>query len=424
MQTDKTSIIVTEHVTVRSGDDSAFIAFQILPKDNRQSFWINSSPFIDVAMEENDSEENMRVLAVKAVNSQSSHIEGQIVITLDDGTSAKCTVTVLPQLLPSPTFETMPEIVFKNGRAVLEYTLEDMGDNIDESDISWYRVDNVDRSKFKDINLSKQSNETDCRKVAVSRDGNPCKGIELTGADIGKVLKVNIKPKHSNSFVGQGFNVVSEIITPDMVNSKHILMDAATMVLDNNYSMEAGYFNVRGNLHYGRSFADSDGSGLITDSMGCGVYYFTDEHVGDMKLTVKIEPECVDGNGFEGTHQYEDIYIKYNPNTQTGYGLRISSTSSDDGRVVFGLYQYKNGSEVLISEKYESDAFKPGCDISLRIRGDIFNAFITYDDGEDFSDAELRATVRGNAFGGFGFKHMAETNSGYRACIKYMEAVF
>ena len=89
---------------------------------------------------------------------------------------------------------------------------------------------------------------------------------------------------------------------------------------------------------------------------------------------------------------------------------------------MFGIYQYKNGNGSLISDEYESDAFKPGCEINLEVSGETLNAFITYDDGEDFSDIEIRANIKENDFGGFGFKHMAETDNGCRVCLKYMEA--
>ena len=63
-----THIIMTDKVSVRSGDDVAYVGFQILPKSDRQGFFINSSPFISVTMKETDSTENLRVLAVKGKN--------------------------------------------------------------------------------------------------------------------------------------------------------------------------------------------------------------------------------------------------------------------------------------------------------------------------------------------------------------------
>ena len=158
--------------------------------------------------------------------------------------------------------------------------------------------------------------------------------------------------------------------------------------------------------------------------MGCGIYYMKEDCIDDMSLVAIIEPECMTGNGFDAPYQYADIYIKYNPEVQSGYALRIESTAAEDGKVKFCLYQIKNGNGTPISDEYLSDAFKAGCEIELQVRDDILNAFISYDDGEDFSDVEIRGKIRTNDFGGFGFKYMAEPEEGYRCNIKYIEAFY
>lgn len=417
-----THIIMTDKVSVRSGDDVAYVGFQILPKSDRQGFWINSSPFISVAMKETDSTENLRVLAVRGKNDGEEVKTGYITITLDDGQFEECRVDIMPEFSKPPRFVRTPEIIFKDGKALLEYEFEDIGDNVDESDISWYRVDAVDRSFFKNVSLVKQSNEKDCRKIAVSKNSTPCREIRLTSADVGKHIKANIKPKHDNSYKGQGLNVTSAIVRAEDVDNSLVMLNVQNVVEDNTYDIEQGYFTVRGNMVMGSAFKSRGRQGLITESMGCGIYYSHEDIIQNMSLVVLLEPECVNGNGFGGPHQYEEVYIKYDPESGNGYGLRIEGTASDNGKVVFGLYQYKNGNGSLISDEYESNAFKPGCEINLEVSGETLNAFITYDDGEDFSDIEIRAKIKGNDFGGFGFKHMAETDNGFRVCLKYMEA--
>lgn len=423
MQVDNnTHIIMTDKVSVRSGDDVTYVGFQILPKNDRQGFWINASPFISVSMKETDSAENLRVLAVRGENHGEEVKTGYITVTLDDGQFQECRVDVMPEFSKPPRFVRTPEIIFKDGKAVLVYEFENMGGNIDESEISWYRVDAVDRSFFANISLVKQSNERDCRKIAVSKNSVPCREIRLTSADVGKHLKVNIKPKHCNSYKGQGLNVKSPIVCAGDVDSSLVMLNVQNVVEDNTYNFEKGYFTVRGNMTMGSAFKSRGRQGLITESMGCGIYYSHEDKIRDMSLVVLLEPECVNGNGFGGPRQYEEIYIKYDPESGNGYGLRIEGTAPDNGKVVFGLYHYKNGNGSLISDEYESEAFKPGCEINLEVRGEILNAFITYDDGEDFADIEIRANIKSNEFGGFGFKHMAETDNGCRVCLKYMEA--
>lgn len=424
MQTENnTQIIMTSEIVIRSGDEESLIGFQMLPKNQNQSFWLKSSPFITVNIRETDTDKNLRILSVRAVNEKTHSIEGEISVTLDDGTCAKCKVCVLPELTKAPAFEEEPRIILKDGKAVLQYELARIHENIDESDISWYRVDGKNRANFDDVSLKKQSNERDSRKIAVSLPGRPCREIMLSSADIGKVIRANIKPKHNNSHIGQALNVESNIITENDITDGVIVLDIPAIVTDDSYEIESGYFTAKGLMRKVICKNFHSASGLMTASMGCGIYYNNvEEIVNDMKLIVVLDPEKEDGNGFNGPRQYEEIYIKYDAMNKNGYGLRISGTASDDGNVMFGLYKYKNGNGTLISEEHKSSAFRPGCEICLQTRGDVLNAFITFDDGEDFADLELTARIRPNGFGGFGFKHMAEIEDGSRVCLKYMEA--
>ena len=424
MEMDCSSIIMNDSLIIRSGGEAEKLKFQILPVEDKQSFWVNSTSDINVSVKSYNDKENERVLNVTGTNTGNAPVEGKIEIRLDNGVSAECRVTILPEIVQAPRFVKTPEIAFVDGKAVIEYELTELGEYDDQTEISWYRVDKKDRSNFAVVNLAKKSNETDSRKVAVSRDNKPCREIRLTAADIGKHIKVNIKPKHSNSEKGQGLNIVSRIVKEADVNEALVILNPYTAVTMDDYDMEPGYFTVRGQVESAKSFGVPARPALVTESMGCGIYYMKESNITDMSLVVLLEPECTNGNGFCGPHQYADIYIKYDPDTQNGYALRIESTAAEDGKVIFCLYQIKNGNSTPVSDEFLSDAFKPGCEINIQVRDDIMNAFISYDDGEDFSDVELRAKIRPNDFGGFGFKYMAEPEEGYRCCLKYMEASY
>lgn len=421
---DSSSIILQDNLIIRSGGEPADLSFKILPVSDKQSFWINSSPGIRVSVRNYDNDSNVRVLSVIADDMENAPADGKIWIKLDNGVTEECNVTVLPKIVPPPKFENTPEIIFKDGKAIVNYKFSDIGEYEDQSEVSWYRVDKKERSKMSILNCEGRLNENDSRKIAITREDKPCKEIRLTSADIGKHIKVNIKPKHENSMKGLGLNVVSHIVKASDVNESAIILNPKSAVLDNDYDIEPGYFTVRGNIRSGKCFCSAKRDSIITESMGCGIYYMKEKNVSDMSLVVLLEPECQSGDGFNGPRQYADIYIKYNPQTQNGYALRIENTAATDGKVMFGLYQIKNGNSTLISEQYVSEAFKPGCEINLQVRDNVLNAFITYDDGEDFSDVELRAKIKSNDFGGFGFKYMAEPEKGYRCSIKYMEAIY
>lgn len=418
------SIVIEKNLIIRSGAEATLLKFKILPVESKQGFWINATSGITVNVKQSDYTQNERILSVTGFNNEKMSKEEKIIITLDDGSTEECSITVLPEMEMPPGYAKMPEIIFRDGKAIIDYELSELGENEDQSEISWYRVDNKNRSNYELTSLSRRSNETDGRKIAVSRWDKPCREIRLTTADIGKHLKVNIKTKHSNSEIGQGENIISRVVRTTDVNMESIILESETVVTDNDYDMEPGYFSVRGDLESVGSLGIYGTSGLLTKSMGCGIYYMKEDCIDDMSLVAIIEPECMTGNGFDAPYQYADIYIKYNPEVQSGYALRIESTAAEDGKVKFCLYQIKNGNGTPISDEYLSDAFKAGCEIELQVRDDILNAFISYDDGEDFSDVEIRGKIRTNDFGGFGFKYMAEPEEGYRCNIKYIEAFY
>lgn len=416
-------IFITDKVIVRSGDDVSFIGFQILPKTDMQGFFVKSSSFIQVRIKETDAEENVRVLSVRGKNEGNEILEGLVSVTLDDGTYAECQVQVLPEYIEAPRFSREPSIKFEKGYAILDYEYEDIGENLDQSQISWYRLGKVEKSRFAMVNFFKKTTEEECRLIAVSREGNPVKKIQLTEADIGKHIKVSIKPKHNNSYIGKEIFYISEVIKEEDVVKDKIILNVENVDDSSEHDMLPGYFTVRGDLKSEQRLFSNE-CGLLTESMGCGVYYNSVRQAGNMILHVNLEPECDDGNGFDGVSQYEEIYIKYDPVEQNGYGLRIESTAADDGKVNFTLYQYKNGNGTPISESYASEAFRPGFELTLEVDKDILNAFVSYDDGEDFSDFELKAKIKENAYGGFGFKHMAEVTEGYRCYLTNMVATY
>lgn len=415
---------MNKNLIIRSGTDGEDLQIEISREKINQGIWIKATEGIEFYMKNSDVQAGIRVINVSAINEQDETIKGTIIVELDDGTKEECKVTILPKLSMPPRFMKTPEIEFRDGKAIINYVLPELYDNEDQSEISWYRVDNIDRSQFAYVNFSKVSNETDGRKIALSKNGVPCKEIMLSWADVGTHIKVNIKPKHSNSEMGQGLNIVSRIVRPADVVMDRVVLNPKTAVVNRNYDIEAGYFTVCGKLETSNTFRNANRQALVTESMGCGIYYNHSKIVDDMSLVIMIDPEDETGNGFSGPRQYADIYIKYDAITSNGYALRIEGTAADNGKTVFCLYQIKNGNAIPISDEYVSEAFKPGCEITLQVRSDVLTAFVSYDDGEDFADFELRAKTRGNELGGFGFKYMAETSIGNRVAIKYIEAQY
>jgi hypothetical protein len=152
------------------------------------------------------------------------------------------------------------------------------------------------------------------------------------------------------------------------------------------------------------------------------MYTPMDGKYSEMDVTMEVAPCKNAGQGFSGTSmQYMDVYIKFDPATQTGYGLRIMRTKRFNSAVDFQLMHFSNGMAEELGAPVSATGFRTGCTISLKIKGKIFTASVTNNTAGDPQDkglpvnAELSATIKPNKFGGFGIQHTGTVANG--SCI-------
>lgn len=78
-----------------------------------------------------------------------------------------------------------------------------------------------------------------------------------------------------------------------------------------------------------------------------------------MSAVVDLTPEKTAGQGFGSAGQYEELLIKYDPDTQTGCGIQYMRSKSMTNTIEFQLMEYKDGDCTPIGDmQYNSSWFQ------------------------------------------------------------------
>lgn len=336
-----------------------------------------------------------------------------------NGFAVMVPVHVEPAFIDPPKFLAQPVVgAPANGKVSVRYTL-DLRGHEDQSLITWY-----------------QCGDAACanpREVAVSRGDQPLKTYLLTAGDVGKYLRVSIRPKHDISDPGPAVvATASRPIAAANVTSTTIHPGFRNFVATENPSIEDGEWTVVGTWTpvTGDNFVDGYGlriSGLAgTPPRGApdqpivvngervanpyaALLYQSGTPTGDMTVKVVMVPDKTAGQGFalSGSPddlprmERSDIFIKYDPRTRTGYSLRFWRTIQFSGKCVFQLYKIENGvGHPLSGQQQTTGVFKPNTIITLSVVGTKLTA-----KGSNTADGDtlsLEGTITPNTFGGAG----------------------
>ena len=80
----------------------------------------------------------------------------------------------------------------------------------------------------------------------------------------------------------------------------------------------------------------------------------------DMSLVLNYSSSKVEGQGFGGNGHFMDLYVKYDPATRTGYGLRVERTATGGSNAtIWTLYRYDGTSQTPLSQPLRTAAFMP-----------------------------------------------------------------
>ncbi len=374
-----------------------------------------------------------------------------IYATTESGLKAAGKIIVKPTTLPPPTFIKAPKIKRKGNELIVDYELNFRGATRDESEIMWLREDKIYEDSVQRIILP----------VFISRDTNQAKTYPLTKADAGRRIVVRVTPKSNRS--EYGFEDSADIIVSEKYTSKlseNINTDFSNFP-DKGFSIEyiklnlppkKGFWTISEHRPEG-AFTEWNASATLSDqngspwSYGFGfdgaanakglyqtrrgarlVYTPVDDSYGDMSLTAVLAPCKSAGQGFgSATGQYLDIYIKYDTQTMTGYGLRIVRTPDNDRSVNFVLMEYENGVATPLgrdaatsrdaARHVSTSVYRTNCTITLAVKGNILTATATtdavYTDNRENipKEVHLQAAITPNKFGGTGFQHTGTGNT-------------
>lgn len=406
-----------KNVQFTAGKEEACITLYYYPPYIKPEYSFKASGRIRV--EEKEAKEGSICFSVTGENDNEEPEYGFVSFETGKGVRTECVVEIKPSVIEPPRFISTPEIVIKSGRAVISYEL-DLNGREDLSEISWYRIDNVDRTKLAALRGFVRSNEKDCRKTAISRN-RPCREIQLTPYDVGRHIKVNIKPRHIRSEAGAGLNVMSRIIMQSDIKSENIVINMENQVLDPYYKAESGYGTAAGIWLY-KKLPSCRYYDMVTEANDCGYYFGSDIPKENMTIYTILDFENNNGEGFGRKGEYQEIYIKYDVNTKTGYGVRYECIDTVNHTAGIALYKYDGMMAQPISETITGSFLKSGMDIRLDIYKNVFTVQIPVPDMDE--PIKLSSGITGNLYSGMGIVHHAVSVENNRIGIRHIEMSF
>lgn len=309
--------------------------------------------------------------------------ESIITATTSDGLVGATKVVVEPFLKDAPEFSAAPAVTVEKGIAKVNYKLSEDGN--DESHIVWYR-----------------STRPDGADSIPVRHGRGLSGATyaLSSADHGFFITAAVSPKLDDTRQGtrqsarlECGEITKKISKASPKKERTLVTSFAEIPIRKTKGGKPGFWHFDSykpadtQLHdwkadpnlswyYGQATDASTGTGLVQATRGARLSYTpTITECKAMKLSLIAEPCKGPGQGFgSATGQYMDICIRFDPQTLSGYGLRIERTPDYDKAVTFTLVRYADGKVSPISTPVASNCFRNPCHISLELRDGILSA--------------------------------------------------
>ncbi|MGM8361072.1 hypothetical protein ACSV4D_04050 [Flavobacterium sp. ARAG 55.4] len=344
------------------------------------------------------------------------------------GLEAVTVIDVAPPKLTSPSFAEAPQLSEpKNGTINLKYRIDSSFK--DESQIKWYRCS--DR------------NGKNAIEILVSRNNIPLVNYPLTINDTGYYIMATVAPKHIRSDAGKSFTVITKnpVSVEDITTEKNRLStNFKNNSTINQLAIIPGFWtlapfiqnndtaNTKDAWFYGEGVDGANNQvGLLQTGRSAKlIYNAIKRDYSDMKIRLDVTPFKTAGQGFSVAHMYMDILIKYKPETQTGYALRLIRTTKHHDAIDGVLLAYKNGIATEISQAFSTNAFKGKCTITLEVKANELTAKISNGDSEIkkvtpdgvYPQAFLKATIAPDSSGSFGILY----NGGSQTMINEINA--
>lgn len=404
----------------------------------------------------------------------SSILSETVTATMPNGLKGAYVIEVTPATTGTAAFTTVPSLgSIVDGTITVSYVVHNDGqeitsDNPDESVISWYRSSDVAG--------------TDKVKVATSRyvedDAKPYATYVLGMGDVGYYLICEVTPqlRYSNAGTAVSAATTAAVTSGDLKSEylKKISADFEHLVCvqaendsaANNYewttTLTPGFwyagaylpveYRTGGSLA-AKTYTISDGTpwtygvgingaaavyGFLNTQRGARMVYPQSGSYGSMTLTAVVAPEKTAGQGFGSAGQFMDVYIKYDPATLTGYGLRISREASTTDTnytdylaksCYYQLMSYTNGVATALGTGMFSSGYLADCTIVVSYTDStkLLSAQVSTTAAQDSAypsymahsvDLSYTLTDGGNTNGGFGVLHTGTTSNGNRTSFE------
>lgn len=370
---------------------------------------------------------------IEANYKQPTAFSGYVSARVPSGLQARLGIDIAPYLYDAPSFATAPVITFDKSKKslVVDYKLsEDVSGNANASDrsiITWYRYNAEDMS--------------DTIPILRGNASLNAKSYPVGNADRNGFIMAKVTPRYNDTQSGESQNAVytegfkNSILPAIFTQESHYSTDFHNIPVGYQPKFVAGAWTFdafkpadtkdytwkpdpKHAWFYGEGVDGMKGQGLVQLTRGARCFYLPfREKTGDMKVTVKIDPGKTAGQGFgSATGQYLDIYIKFDPETLTGYAVRIERTPEWSNAVAFSIIKYTNGETRTIGKPVISNCFRSTCTVTIQMKGNELTATATSNallprptDERVQTEVFLDASVAKNEFGGFGLQHTGST---------------
>ncbi|HEY2410502.1 MAG TPA: pectinesterase family protein, partial [Polyangiaceae bacterium] len=319
-----------------------------------------------------------------------------VIASASNGYHVTAWVYVEPPYVDPPILTRGPTLGAPAGGMIAVDYDYDLAGRVDQSVITWSICD-----------------EASCqnpRDVALSRDNLPLKSYTLTPGDIGNFIRVSVQPKHDRSDPGPAIFATSArpILECDL-GSTTVSPNFRNFVTTANASYVSGLWTITGTWTVQAGPSLVNGYGIRVGSQGAALLYQDDTKRGDMQISLSMTPEKTSGAGFgspgsaadSASVQKSDIFIKYDPRTNTGYSLRYWRTTQSANQCMYQLYRIDHGvGSPLNDTQVLTGVFKPDTELVMKVIGDGLTVDAHNDtDGQTLS---LQGTITPNDFGGAG----------------------
>lgn len=383
---------------IRTGEAPVQIRAAVSPPASTGRIrWTAGSPLARLSATEGDS------VDVTAANTTERTEVVAVEAKADNGFSSIAYVTVDPAYRPSPELTGEPSLQSGNGALQIAYDLRLPAGRTDRSLVTWFACDDAacDRPE----------------RIAVSRGDEPLKGLPVSEALSGRRVMATIEPRHDLSLPGS-MRRTTVVAAPSAsaAAARSASLDPRSLPDSTAADRWEGDWILTG-AWASEAPLDEGRWGLRVEAEDSTLLYVGEPIAGDMDVTVELDTDKLEGQGFsipgapeDGARPRADVLFKYDPASRTGYALRFWRTTRSATAVAFQLYRIVDGHGAPMGDQVLTGVLKPTTALRISVRGD--RVVVKGSNTADGEVLNLTGTIEPNRFGGAGLYWTASRFSG------------